>query len=939
MLKRFKYFRLLIVLFGSLYVSQPIYAQRAGTTIDRNEEAYQINELYKQGKWEEGKKRADETLKKNPKDGDMRMLVGKYHLHHQQYEHARYELAKSLMYAPANVDAKHMLIAVETETKRYSSAICYINELLEINPYWKGLWRKKIDLYRKMGNHVEADRLLKRIAQIYPEDKELKKDQIYIVDQRIAEVKKSGKIDETIQISKQLIDDQPRQTETYLSLVDHYIKAGDYNNALVYAERGLNQFAGNTNFVQKKIAILDHQQRYSELLSFLDMEMKNGRASNLRSQYNYFLLEAARNAKNNDPLNLYGKIFMGSPGNREAFDYVFNELLAKEQYEEALATLIKHRRSVGARKDLDMKELAVYQKMNASGKVAALTREYMVKYPGDSDLKESYVKMMLQQAKANMLDGKISLAISDWQQILLYGDREAIEIAQQGLYNAFVTEKNYPDALTILDEMLLNSPKEVNLMIKKADLYNKQERYEDALTLYEEIMVTSQQVERERLIGGYGEMIAPWIKKFKESYNLTIARSLTERWLSLDESNQDALMYGINLADQLKDYHAMLSYAEKGVKYHESDLTFTIKLAEAMNHMADKLGDSWNLLHRQVQLNPFHEPLVNTFIHTTEQYAGRLLKTKDHHRALLTIDTGLHYNEHYKMLKYMKGLAYEGLRQYDSAYHYQQFYEPSLLEFKDFKSHLNYIGQKSLRNYIGISHLRARFGDDYVISSISTAEYTRLARSGAAYTGRMNYAGRDEGKGIQGQVEWSNPWTDKLSTRIDLALSNKFFAKIALNAAALYEWKPTWEGELGVGYRRFFSDQNLLNLNVGITKEIDDFRLGAKLSNFFLDSEGERFYLYSVVARAQYLMNNPRNYILVLGSIGNSPDIDLVNNQLYNSFNVLNAMVGAGIGRSITKNVGASVIGTWYNFQTDRSVIATSYRNLYNLYVQLHVSF
>lgn len=202
MLKRLTYFRLLIVIFGSLYGSQTIYAQLAGTTNERNEEASRINERYKQGKWEEGKKLAEEFLRKNPKDSDMRMLVGKYHLHHQQYEQARYELVKCLMYAPASVDAKHMLVAVETETQRYSSAICYINELLEVNPYWKGLWRKKIDLYRKMGNQVEADRLLKRIVQIYPEDGDLNKDQSYILDQRLADVKKSGKIDETIQMSK-----------------------------------------------------------------------------------------------------------------------------------------------------------------------------------------------------------------------------------------------------------------------------------------------------------------------------------------------------------------------------------------------------------------------------------------------------------------------------------------------------------------------------------------------------------------------------------------------------------------------------------------------------------------------------------------------------------------------------------------------------------------
>jgi len=338
-------------------------------------------------------------------------------------------------------------------------------------------------------------------------------------------------------------------------------------------------------------------------------------------------------------------------------------------------------------------------------------------------------------------------------------------------------------------------------------------------------------------------------------------------------------------------------------------------------------------------LNPFHEPLVNTFTFTTEEYANQLLKAKDHAKALSVIDTALTYNDNYKPLKYMKGLAYEGLKKYDSAYYYQRYFEPSLLEVDDFKSHLNYLAQKSYKNNVGFMHLRARYGDEYAITSISSAEYTRFLTKGGSYTARLNYAGRDEGKGIQGQVEWLAPWTDKLSTRVDLALANKFFSKITVNAAGLYTFRPTWEAEAGVGFRSFFTKENMFNLNLGITKEIEDFRLSAKLSNFLLDSEGERIYLYSFGAKAQYFMNNPKNYILALGSVGNSPDIDLLNNQFYNSFNVFNAMVGAGIGRSITKNLGASVIGTWYNFQTDKQLEVATYRNFYNLYFQLNVSF
>lgn len=949
-----RYYRI-IVLISVIFFYQSSFAQRATTSDERNEDVKAINVLYNQGKWEEGKKKAEEFLKVTPKDGDMRMLLGKYYLQRKKYDEARYELVKSLEYAPANVDAKQLLVTVETETKRYSSAICYVNELLEVNPYWKGLWRKKIELYRIMGNDVEADRLLKRISQIYPEDEELKKDQSYILEQKEVAVRKSGKIDETIEIAKKRVDDKPREASSYLSAIDNYIKGGDYDNALVYAERALNVFPNNNTFVQKKIAILEHQNRYPEILAFLERQMRTGGAK-MRSQYNAYVLDAARNARNNQPSTLYGKVFDGSPGNREAFDYVFNDMMSKEQYEEAIILIGRHRSTAGATKDLDMKELMAYRRMGNDSKVKALTKNFFMKYQGDVDLRDAYVGLLIEQAKGYMQDSRLPLAIRDWKEVIQYGDDEAVAIAQNGLYNVYVTQNRTQEAIMVLDDMLLDAAGDSDLMLKKADLYYKEGRHDYAIGLYEQVLASASDQERKRLIGGYNDMVTARVKYLRDDYSLPEAKDLVLRWLSIEPGNQDALLYMINICYQMKDQPSMLKYAQEAEGKYGSDMLFKIKLAEAMNHTPEKRGESWALLHDQVQAKPFHEPLVKTFAQTTEEYAKQLLKEKENGKALEALDTALYYRPDDKVLKYMKGLAFEGLKRFDSAYQYQKFYEPSLLEYEDFKDHLNYLSQRSFKNNIGVSHLRARYGDDYAITSITTVEYSHLTLRGSSFAARFNYAGRDNGKGIQGQAEWNQVWSNKFSTRIDAAVSNKFFAKYTVNAAGMYEFVPSWEAELGIGARSFFSVKNLMNLNLGVTKDINDFRLGLKLSNFLLDSEGEVIRLYSVAAKAQYFMNSPKNYLLFTGSVGNSPDIDLLNNQFYNSFDVFNVMVGGGFGRAITKNIGANIMGSWYNFKKDPYDLAinqqpggvapgqvvsgsTDYRNLYNLYFQVNVSF
>ena len=85
-----------------------------------------------------------------------------------------------------------MLVNVEELSGNYSSAICYVNELLEINPYWKGLWLRKIDLYKKQGNFAEANELLKRLRQIYPNDASISSDWFDVLETTYNQARLNG---------------------------------------------------------------------------------------------------------------------------------------------------------------------------------------------------------------------------------------------------------------------------------------------------------------------------------------------------------------------------------------------------------------------------------------------------------------------------------------------------------------------------------------------------------------------------------------------------------------------------------------------------------------------------------------------------------------------------------------------------------------------------
>ncbi len=916
---------------------QTIYSQVKVALDDRKDYTEQASALFERGKWEEGKIIIDEGLDKHPKDSDLNMLSGKYHHHYKEYDRARYDLIKALRQNPGNVDAKHILVNVETDSKRYSSAICYVNELLEINPYWRGLWRKKIAIYELQGNNVEASRLRKRIMQIYPEDSELQEDYLYSAEMQAIASNKSGNIEQAIALSKELVNQKADNPEYYLMLINNYLKAGDQYNAQSYIEQGLDKFPKNLSLIDKKTGLLAEQNRYNELLGFLQQEIKSNNSPELKKQYNYYLLEAARDAKNRKPATLYGKVLEQNPGNEEAFEYVFIDVMGTHQYEEALGILNKQRKARGNSKKLSIMELMVYNRMGNKTRGDALAKQLFLQYPDDADLRINYAVIMLNEAKDKMAEERYSEAITAWDEVWKYGDSEMKKVAQNAIFNAYMAMGNteYNNALNALNAMIEADPSNADLYVKLADVYWRQKKYKLAIATYEQALHMVDEDVKQKHLGGYSDMITQIVKELNEQFRYSESLAYVKEWLKQDPNNLQALQYAVNLSFQTKNAAEMKRYAQMGKEAYPEEVYFKIKLAEIEGKDDSNFERIYLAMHQDVLKNPYNIDLINAFTQVSDDYGNQLIKNKDLDLARKVLDTALYYSPENKTLKYSKGRVFEKLKQYDSAYAYQSVYEPDYLEENQFKQHLYYLNYKSNRNEIGIYHLRSRYGDEDIISTVSTLEYSFFGTRNT-YVGRVNYAGRNPGKGVQIQLEWGRILNERTRFKVDAAWANQFFPEIMLNASIYRQLNILngLEGELGLGYRKLVDDENFLNLVVGATKELDKWRFNSRFNNFVLDGQ----WLYNFSLNARYYIASPKSYVTAMGSIGSSPDIEMIDYRLYDGFSVLNTMVGVGGSHLLTKNLSVGVLGTWYNYKNDQNT-NFDFRNLYNLYLQIHVAF
>ena len=772
-----------------------------------------VQEHFANEEWEEGKTLLEEGLGRYPKVSDLQWLMGKYWHHKKDYDQARYHLIKAIEDNYNNVNAKQLLVDVEENTQNYSSAICYVNELLEVNPYWRGLWRRKIDLYRKQGNDVEADRLLKRINQIYPNDTILRKDYIYSMELGYQHMKKGGNRKEAINTLTELIKAAPGNEQYYLDIINLQLQEGNQEAALGWASNGLSEIPGSYSLISKKVGILGELARYPEALVFMRDQMRKNNSAALRQLYNHILLEAAQAERQRDPYVLYGIVYDNGKNNKEALDYLLNTSVTRGYSDDAFYYLREAKKKYGdTDKGILYKEYLLYRKMNEKDRAFSTLNKLYELYPDDYDILLAICEQHMEKAERLIELGLHAEALPHTQFIIQKQvDSEITGIAWERALGCYISMKKYNEALAALDTLTTRYPEYENGIWKRAFILDKMDKTAEALDIYLSAIEHSDEDMRMFYVIGYEELAIPYIKKCMEAGNTQRAHDTACKLVQLNPSSDLGLRYAINTSALLKQYDKFQQYTEQGLQYYPNEPFYQTKLATIYDR--DKQYDlSIGLLHPIVQKYPDNKEVIGAFSQSSEYRALQLSKSRKAVEAIAVLDTAIQFDSQNKSLKYTKGLVYENNKQADSAYYYQKYYEPSLMEYKSFQRHLNGLKSQMLKNEIALIYLRARYGEEDIITSVASLEYTRKARKNT-YTGRINYAGRSGsankdmtaeeqtpgGVGIQIQGEWTHRFSSTVSGMANVAYATQYFPQIAANIAVTKYFKNDWELDIQAG--------------------------------------------------------------------------------------------------------------------------------------------
>ncbi len=875
--------------------------------------------LFKQGKWAEGYKILIEGLKKYGSLSTLNELMGTYWVHYRQYDKARYYLIRSLRDNSDNVQSKELMMKVEEMTKHYSTAIVYCNELLESSPYDYNLWRKKIELYRLQGNEPEASRLLQRLSAIYPDRADVKKEILWDYEQQYRRMWAKGNLAGQEEMLRKMVALNPKDAEFQMALCNLLLQTGRTEEAVDVAGYAATMVRSPYPFIEKKASILGEMGRYSEALAYVK-DVRRTRpvaGAQLGKLTNTLELDAARAAVMNDPYTAYAKIYEKSHS-EEALNYLLNTSMLRGYLDDALMYIREARRRRGDTENLLLREYNVQRRMGNTKAATSMLERIHARWPDNLEMNEELCAIRLDEA------------------------RRMMDLSQ------------YAEAATVLEKLVdfkVDSDTKYTVNRRLFTCYARTGQRQKALQLLG--LIAKDETTSAQL---YEEIVMPYIKQLVAQGRLYQAEAEIMKLLDKGQPSADALLVGINVYMRLKKNEQARALADLGKKYYPDEPALLLKDAQLIAAEGD-YDTAMKMLRPMLDTYIGDTTVVRAYADCCEAAAMRQLKAKNYDEAMRLIDEAMQYNPGSQSLILAKSMVYEAQKEWDLAIATYKQYKPGMGEFCEYFMHLETLKRHTLRNQVLIDYQRARPSSEDRISSMAQLAYTRFGKENT-YTFGLGYASRDGstlsedpdeangGSGIQLSGEWEHIWNPRLTTNVILGCANKFFPRLRAELKGSYELPDDWTAKGGLSYRLVGSNAktSLFGLGVGATKDFEQFNLGADLNLFAMMGRqtaffsGNFFVNGSLVAKC-FPIEGSRSHLFLSGSVGNAPEISLVDNLMPVKFNQLNTMLGFGGVYVANAMLDFGMSGQWYTMSVKRMSTDGNNNNKNYLYMNANVTF
>lgn len=901
-------------------------------------------------------------------DLDLKVLLGKANLQLGKYDTARYVLKQVYDKRRKDIDVLQYLVTIEQTTQRYSDAICFVNELLEITPYSRGWHLRKIEIYKEMGNFEEAERALKRIYQIYPNDTEIENRYNYIMLGDGNDALKNKNYDDANVIYKTIIDNNPSNKDAYLGLIRNEILKGNPEVALQYTNRSLLELPSDRQLVEKKVGLLEQLGRHEEAIVYIktDPSVSSDKFPELHSKtLPYLMQQSASFNEYNDSYEINKKLAEMN-GNSVSTSYVINNALGKGYDIDAEYFLKKNiKRNPNNKKFLvQLKEL--YRPIKDKERFEKQVIELHKKFPNDSDLSADYNLVMYNRAKILVTNRQYQEALEVFNELVNFPD--FTQEAEQQIFSIYLLQERYDEATDQIDKLIGLDPDNQDYLEKKSTLYQKMELFDDALEITRSLEQNYPLTQKYPTL--YVNQVEAYVTYLMKEQRYRAVLPLVEDGLARENNNKRLLDIAINASSAIPNYERGINYGKSALSFYPNNKNFKLKLANlySQNKQYDEAKavlDSLRTVYvydrnvknalaevlfyrarNQEEEGLVEEALVNydSAVSLNPTDRGSLMRMVNLHivqkpndESLEFINARLEKTPEDNFLKYKKGVVFELLEQYDSAYYYQKFREiDNPYEKQQWGLTLEVLKAANLKNKLAATYSQASSDSTAFSTSLASLGYSHKYDEKNTFGADVNYAARRSGVGVQGGVNYSRIFSPTLYADVGVLVGNLFFPKFVLYGNAYKGLDNDYEAQAGVRFLRLQNDINFFSIHGGASKTWEDIWLNAKLTLM----RDDQFTYFNFATQTKINVNPRKDYVSFIASFGNAPFNEQLPEAETAFLNFSNVLVGAGYGYNISPKTALIFNGSWINFQspiTDSSSLA--FINVYNVSLTIVTKF
>ncbi|MCW3464187.1 tetratricopeptide repeat protein [Chitinophaga nivalis] len=891
------------------------------------------------------------ALSQSPDYTDVRILLGRLYQETGQPVAAAFEWNVVLRKEPGNTEVLQALVNLYDSQGNPAEAICYVDMLLEKSPLDKNLLLKKYGMVTAGGDVVTQARLMALLRLHYASDPQvaalLKDYQL----QAARQGRSAGNTDGAQRMYEQVLLREPDNRDALEGLAAALESQGRAQEAITYYDRLLHLFPDNTTYRLKRSAMQLTARNYTAALEDAQWLYRHHKEQPQFKQHLTDVYMAMVQQPGGAPA--YAEQLLAlQPRNKGAYEQLINHAYGKGDYTTANSWCNKALQVFPGDAELLKKQVGIQEAMPDYPAATRTALQLLQRYPGSVET-QRYSGLQLAYANKLIREQQVTQAVAVLQSALQQVPGEPSLTLL--LSNMHALQGHPREAVALLDQLLAKQPADTALLYKKSGLLESMQDYRTAAGVTRQLHTAYPADLRYRRT--LADQLLGAARQDIQQQQYPAAKAALQEILQFMPAEKAAWVYLINLENQQGQPQQALTYTTDALHTLAADSLLLQKKAALLQQLG-RYTDAGVIAAQLYQRYPADTALRQLYLEqllaqgkqcrekqqwdSAWQYyqtayavapADTTVLTyltttatarKQYDTTLMYADKGLALWPAQPVLLAQKAHALEQLHRYaDAAGVARQLYaiQPGEKKWREYADHLN---GYTYKNQAGVIYMQSVYDKNQQPASIVSLQYMRRHQRGTVL-GRVNYATREAGSGIQLEAETYYTHNPRYYSYGLIGWSDaKVFPLFRAGYSLFRNFNKGWEGEVGARYIRSDTSNNYSAV-FSVGKYFGNY--WANLRAFYTHDEQQWYQAYTLTNR--FYLNDRQDFIALIGNIGASPDDRSRNFQFGNVVGFTSTSLTAGFQKNVRSRATIGAYTTW----TRQQIAKQQYGNQYDAYL------